>query len=567
MRKTAFALMALLAALALTVGWVAAQPLPTAGVEILINRDAVNVRISPALGADVLGFLNAGYRTNANARSADNQWVRIDFNGQEGWVGTAVITVFTDLSVLPVADPRSIPYGGFDSPRSGASEASSAISGRLAESGMRLRAGPSTAYPVLANPPRYSVFPLTGRTANNAWVQANFNGTLGWMLAGYVEFQDNHSITELPIDGVVASAAPMSDDTRENYFGILRLMRERLDLAQPSLDSIRGTWTTVALGDRAACQNFPARPSDINIANDLLAANFGTLEPLRVDFNTAMGTVRQAIDLWIEACRQPQPPSGVVGEAAVIGALNAIQTADTQFAALRARLDALVPPEQAVGADQCIFTYQDQFDILPVIAKGQLILDSLTPRKTVVGFCLDAVVGDALRIEVLVAKGTAAPMVSISPFDNPTQFLGVGQPIAGQALLSLGPITISTPGRFLIILSDRSATPPNADYALLVSNIAGQTITGPGLGIDPTTGQIVVNPVQAASTPGVVPTIDPGSGGTVPTPTTGVVACPSTALNCNLLLSCAEAQACLRAGNFTLDPDNNGIPCEQTLCK
>lgn len=57
-----------------------------------------------------------------------------------------------------------------------------------------------------------------------------------------------------------------------------------------------------------------------------------------------MATVRQAIDLWIEACRQPQPPSGVVGEATVIGALSVIQTADTQFADLRARLNALVPP-------------------------------------------------------------------------------------------------------------------------------------------------------------------------------------------------------------------------------
>lgn len=103
------------------------------------------------------------------------------------------------------------------------------------------------------------MFPLTGRTANNAWVQVNYEGTLGWMLAGYVEIQDNRSIIELPIDGVVASAPPMSDDTRENYFGTLRLMLERLDLAQPSLNSIRGTWTTVALGDRAACQNFPAK--------------------------------------------------------------------------------------------------------------------------------------------------------------------------------------------------------------------------------------------------------------------------------------------------------------------
>lgn len=111
-------------------------------------------------------------------------------------------------------------------------------------------------------------------------------------------------------------------------------------------------------------------------------------------------------------------------------------------------------------ADKCLFTYQDQFDILQVIAKGPLILNSLTPRKTVVGFCLDAVAGDALRIELLVAKGTASPMVSVSPFDNPSQFLGVGRATAGQALISLGPVGFSAPGRYLIIISDMSKTPP-----------------------------------------------------------------------------------------------------------
>ncbi len=551
MRRMGF--IALLAVFWLSLGSVYAQPLPQVGVNILVNRDNVNVRIAPALGADIVAYVNAGWTTVANGRSPDSQWVRIDFNGEEAWIGVAVLNLFGDINTLPVADPRSIPYGGFESPRSGLSSAGSDINGKLAQSGLRLRAGPSQAYPVLANPPRYTVFPLTGRTANNAWLQVIYNGTLGWVTASFVEIQGGRSIIELPIDGIVASSPPQSQDTNEDYVGTLKLMLARLDLAQPSLDSIRGTWTTVSLGQRSACQNFPARPSDINIANPLLAAFFPTLDPLRTDFNIAMANVRIAIDLWIEACGQPQPPSGVIGEATVIGALNTIQLADGQFADLRQRLNALIPPPIQLGANQCLFTFRDQFDILSVIAKGQLILDNLNPRKTATGYCIDASAGDALRLELLRIKGNMQALIAISPFDNPTNFLGVGRAIQDQNLLSVGPVLISQTGRYLIVVADIGegrTDPLTGDYAMLITNIAGLTVFGPGLGFDPITGQVVVNPITATSVPN--PTLD----------TSGAGGCPSTGFSCSELLTCQEAQACLQAGNFSLDPDNNGVACE-----
>ncbi len=553
MRRTAFWFITLLAAVCLSASMVYAQQLPQTTVTILVNRDGVNVRVAPALGADVLGFVSAGWTAPANGRSPDNEWVRIDFNGQEGWIGLAVINVFGDLNVLPVADPRTIPYGGFESPRSGSTTATSPITGRLGLSGLRLRAGPGTAYPVLANPPRYTVFPLTGRTANNAWLQVNYNGTLGWVTSEWVQIQGGASIISLPIDGIVADAPPQSDETHENYIATLRLMLDRINLAQPSLDSIRETWTTVALGQRSACQNFPARPSDMNIANPLLAAFYPTLNPLNIDFNAAMSNVRQAIDLWIEACGQPQPASGVIGQATVQGALNIIQTADNQFADLRRRLNDLIPPAVEVGEDECLFTFQEQFDVLKVIGKGQLVIDSFDQRKSATGYCIDVAVGDALRLEILRTKGDPQFLLAFSPLDNPTQFLAIGRRISGQELLTLGPVAITTAGRYLIIVSDESDVPAPSEYALLVTNIAGVTQIGPGLGIDPNTGQVVVNPVQAISTPGAIVTATPGVTGAT---------CPSTGFTCDQLFTCQEAQACLQAGNFSLDPDNNGIPCE-----
>lgn len=550
MRKVVFWFMVFSAALCLSVGSVLAQPIAQGSVQIVVNRDNVNIRLAPALGAELAGIVNAGYATTANGRSPDNQWLRIDFQGQEAWVGVPVITVLTgDIAALPVGDPRSIPYGGFESPRSGSTDATSPVTGRLANSGLHLRAGPSTAYPILANPLRYTVFPLTGRTANNAWLQVNFEGTLGWVTAEFVEFQNGANILALPIDGIVASQAPQSADTKENYFAILQLMLDRINISQTALDSIRGTWTTVALGERSACQNFPARPSDINIPNPILAAFNQTLEPLRVDFNTAMGDLRLAIDLWIEACGQPQPPNGVVGQATVVGALNAVQATDALFADLRGRITALLP-NLNLQADQCLFTFKEQFDILKLITKGQLVRDQLTPRRTVTGYCFDANAGDSIRIEFAEVKGNISPLVSVSPFDNPTNFLGVGRNLVKEQVLTVGPINITATGRYLLVIADEQENRKEAlssDFALLVTNLVGQTLAGPGLGFDPVTHQLIVNPPQTTPA-GVVTPIVP-------------VVCPSMSFTCEAL-TCDQAKACLAAGNFSLDNDNDGIPCE-----
>ena len=553
MRKMVFWLITLL----LSVGIVGAQQPPT-GVEILVNRDGVNVRLFPAIGAEVLGFVQAGWRAPATGRSPDNQWLRIDFNGEEGWVGFPVINAFGDINTLPVADPRTIPYGGFESPRSGLTSASSPISGRLADSGLRVRAGPSRAYPVLANAPRYTVFPLLGRTINNVWLQVNFEGTLGWVATRYVVIQDGAAITDLPVDGVVADQAPLSDATANDFEATLRFLLDRIDLAQPSLDGIRAIWTTIALGDLASCGPFPARPTNYNIPNPLLAAFFPTLDPIQNMFNDAMTNVRTAIDLWLEVCSRPQPARGVVGQATVTGALSAVNLADQQFAELRRRINELLPPPLELGPDECLFTYQGASEVLPILAFGQIARTTFDPATTVVGFCFDANAGQSLRFEFLQISGNATPRLAVSVFDNPTNFIANGSAVIGEDYLSVGPVIISEAGRYLLLVSHDDPfldLPLQSDFAVLISDVTGATLTRPGLFIDPATGDLT------SQDPGITPTI---VAPILPTAEV-LVTCPSLASTCNELLTCEQAQACLAAGNFTLDPDNDGLPCPN-LC-
>ncbi|MDL1901196.1 hypothetical protein FBR02_10545 [Anaerolineae bacterium CFX9] len=551
-----------------------AIPIPPSGISVVTNRDGVNVRLFPAIGAEVIGNVPAGFVfENISARSADSQWVRVDYFGEQGWVGFPVISVLggADISVLPVADPRTIPYGGFEQPRAGETSATSPYTGRLALSGLRLRAGPSRAYPVLANPPRYTVFPLLGRTANNRWLQVNFEGTLGWVTAEFVELSSAEALTALPVDGIIADGLPISQPTGDSYIDILRLMLARIDIAQTSLDQIRAIWTSISLGERAQCGNYPARPSDFNIPLPLLSAFAGTLVPLQRDFNEAMGYLRQAIDLFREACSFAQPPEGLVGAGAASVALQAVNAADRLFIELRETLIRLIPEDVTLTDENCLFQFANQYEVVTRLRDGRAILVSLTADDLVIGFCFDGTAGETYRIEAIRANGNIQPQIVVSMFDEPTNFLAVGQITADNPYVGISNILIPRTGQVLVIVSDISSPqgrngPISGDMALLLTNTTGFSGTlAPGLSIDPNTGLIIVNPELTT----VLPTPDPNLA---PPPSSPGLSpadpmnCPNVTLTCAQLLTCDQARACLAAGNVSLDPDFDGIPCEENLC-
>ncbi len=485
--------------------------LPLSNVQVVVNRDGVNVRLVPAIGAEVIGFVNAGFSAFVRARSGDSQWVKVDFSGEEGWIGLAVLTVLSgDIESLPVEDPRTIPYGGFGSPRAGLTSRTSDVQGILRNSGVRVRSGPSRAYVVLANAPRFTQFSILGRTSNNAWFQVNFNGVLGWVIAREVELQ-SASFIDLPIDGIVADALPISEDTASNYVGTLRLLLDRLNIAQTSLDIVRQRWTDAALNGRLACGDYPARPTDYALANPLAAAFFDTLVPIVNDFNAAMANVRTPVDLLLQACTQLD---GAVGQPQIQIALEAVAAADALFTAVRQRLTQLIPPDREIGPEDCPFTFARQTDILPRLRQGQLAVVEFSARNYVVGFCVDAAAGQQIRVEALAFQGNARPAISVSPFDNPSNFIGVGRATGDNERVTVGPITIDRTGVYLLTVSDfgdggRGVL--DSRIAVLVTDVTGVTaFVAPGLSIDPVTGQLVVNPSPQLN----LPTAEPGIFGT-----------------------------------------------------
>ncbi len=562
MRRSHLFLLALLALLPLIFG----QGLQAqSGIRAVVVNESANVRVAPALGANVIANVSAGYVFEiVTARSADSQWLRVEFNGDEGWVHVAPLTILAgDIGSLQVADPRSIPYGGFESPRSGSSNANSNNRVEITN-GLRLRAGPGQAYPTLANLFARTIVPVFGRTASNAWVQVQFEGTLGWVSTSYVMFLDGLDIHSLPIDGIVAESPPISGRTSNDFFDIVRLMLARLDLAQPSLDNIRAKWTDSALTGRAACRDYPALPSEFQIAVPTLAAYYGTLNPLLIDFNDAIFNLRRSIDLFIEACNQPGT-ANPVGSATVTEGLTAVNMADRQFAYLRARLVDLVPPERELQADECLFTYNIRQEVLKIIQLGQIVRLPLNAEDRTIGFCIDLEPGVQVAIQTMLLRGEEpGSLIVLTPFDNPTNFTLASRltaPLQQPAIVA--PVIIPQAGRYLFIYTaTNEPTTVNAEIAFVISLLPLGGNVGQ-LAYDAFNDVVYQNLPGAIFAATTIPGSPPVTNGTVQSAAPQVQAsCPSMAFTCDQLFTCQEARACLAMGNTSLDPDGNGVPCE-----
>lgn len=487
--------------------------IPPTGVSAVVVTDGTNFRLVPAIGAEVVGILNAGLRIdNIEARSPDGEWVRTTIGGQQGWIGMPTFTILSgDIGALPVADPRTIPYGGFEQPRAGITSSGSPYSVRLADSNQRLRAGPSTGYPILANPPRYSVMPLLGITADKGWVQVNFEGTLGWMkwLEG-IELITNDPLVNpldvVPVDGIIADGVPFSDNTYDSYVDTLKLMLERVNIAQQSLDQVRATWTEVALGGTITCGNYPARPSDYNIPQSLLAAFYGTLDPLSRDFNQAMALIRQSIDLLYEACGVAQPQPGSVGAGGVSVALEAANAAQALLDSLREQLIQLIPVDQIPTDEQCLFTFNNQSEIVPRLIPGRVAITRLDRNERVKGFCFDATQGLRFRIELVRVNGQMNPQAAVSNFQRPADFIAVGRLPEDERYIAIYPILIPETGQYLVLLSDVDNFPPDGELAILLTDITAISgIPAPNLGLD-ANGNVITNPVLGELVPTPFPT-------------------------------------------------------------
>jgi uncharacterized protein YgiM (DUF1202 family) len=475
MRK--WALLAVLILAALWGNTVAAQQ-----ARIVVNRDNVNIRRVPSFAGQILATANAGTTFDATGRTVDNQWVRVQFGAEEAWVSAVVATFLEgNIGALAVGDPSAIPYGGQGSPRAGATEATSGLRGRFPDNGVHLRAGPNTGYFIFAEIPRFAEVPLLGRTIDNAWTQVNYQGNLGWVATRYLQVLDNGNFSELPVDGIVASAAPENFEAQVVLFEVLRGLRERLDLAQPSLDQQRQVWVDAALGQAPFCGAYPASPTDFTIRRDVYALYFDSIDPLLREFNEAMQSIRLSIELQQVVCGRPASDVVLVSVPVVTGGLEFVNVADAKMADLRRRIDALLPE---YGPEDCIFQFAGRVDILPfapTYADGRIGLGEFTPDSPrSVGVCFYATPAQIYRVEFIRPSANYKVTLAVSPIDNPTNFIAAasGGPSDEVNGIVIDPIEFTQEGLYLLLIyvePEPATEIPVGEYAYLLIDVTGGT--------------------------------------------------------------------------------------------
>jgi uncharacterized protein YraI len=194
----------------------AAFPALADGVSVEAYTTA-RVRSGPGTNYSVIGFLFDGDRADATGRDGTgNSWLRISFDGGEGWVAASVVTVEGDPTTLDIVEPSSgvVTVGN--------SDVTVETSG-----GVNIRVGPGTSYAVLGqtdiNNEDGVTFDATGRTSlvyplvcqngrlldlsdddesatENIWVRINFDGFNGWINYNVITVDGN--LCSLDIVGV-----------------------------------------------------------------------------------------------------------------------------------------------------------------------------------------------------------------------------------------------------------------------------------------------------------------------------------------------------------------------------
>jgi uncharacterized protein YgiM (DUF1202 family) len=86
---------------------VAAAATTGGGVSVRVTSATLNVRSGPGTNYSILGKLNQNQTVTANGKTADGQWLQIDFNGTKAYIFAAYTTFSTGAAPAQAAAPAA----------------------------------------------------------------------------------------------------------------------------------------------------------------------------------------------------------------------------------------------------------------------------------------------------------------------------------------------------------------------------------------------------------------------------------------------------------------------------
>ncbi len=145
----------------------------------------VNVRSGPGIRYTRIGVLNDGDAADITGRADEtNSWLRVDFNGQEGWVFINVVEVNGDPDDAPIVEPG--PNAVLRTTAAQTLTANARIVTVVTRVNANMRATSDPTSEVVGVVPFGTRLEPSARTANNGRLRITFNNVTGWVATGLV---------------------------------------------------------------------------------------------------------------------------------------------------------------------------------------------------------------------------------------------------------------------------------------------------------------------------------------------------------------------------------------------
>ncbi len=186
-----------------------AAPLTASTALFATANFTVNVRSGPGTQYTILDKARRGDALDITGKLADGTWLRVNFNGQEGWVLASLFDVTGDLTTTQeaVAGATAVLRSGASSTTTGSSTTVSGDVVGTTTGSVNLRSTPSTSGDVLVIIPFSTELTATGRTSTSNWVQVTFNNQTGWITSA-VYSVSRGKVATLPVFDAAGVAVP-----------------------------------------------------------------------------------------------------------------------------------------------------------------------------------------------------------------------------------------------------------------------------------------------------------------------------------------------------------------------
>jgi N-acetylmuramoyl-L-alanine amidase len=142
----------------------------------------VNVRSGPGSEYTVIGSLETSNSADVTGRTIDDEWLRIDFDGTEGWVAYFVVSLSGSLADVETVDVSAEPVEV------------------VTRYNVNLHRTPELVSSVIGIVPYEMALIASARSdSDETWLQVRFNGQDGWLMSNLVSVNGGDP-ANLPIE-------------------------------------------------------------------------------------------------------------------------------------------------------------------------------------------------------------------------------------------------------------------------------------------------------------------------------------------------------------------------------